>query len=111
MASSTIIRAKTSFTFTNSQGTPISVREGETFHKDSARLEGLSDEARNGSFEPFTPDYDLEQATAAPGEKRRSPRRKKDEDTKEQATAAPGDSETSAGEGQGSKSDDSKTKE
>lgn len=88
-----IIRATTSFTFTNSKGTPVSIREGETFHKDSLRLDGLSSDAREGSFEPFAPDHDIEQATAAPGEKRRG-RRKETSEKKErsQATAAPGES-------------------
>jgi hypothetical protein len=98
MASTTIIRAKSSFAFDNPDGVPISIREGETFHKDSPRLEGLSDDARAGSFEPFAPDHDVEQATAAPGEKRGGKRRGKsqkskpaDDSTEKKATAAPGE--------------------
>ncbi|HEX5592030.1 MAG TPA: E3 binding domain-containing protein [Solirubrobacterales bacterium] len=76
MASSEIIKATTSFTFTNASGAPVPVRAGETFHRDSARLEGLSEEALEGSFAPFVPDHDFEQATAAPGERRRPARQK-----------------------------------
>ena len=93
MPSTTIIQATSSFSFDSPDGVPVSIREGETFHKDSPRLQGLSDEALAGSFKSFVPDHDLEQATAAPGEKRRGPRRKKNGDSKEQATAAPGESE------------------
>jgi hypothetical protein len=90
-----IIRATSSFTFTNSSGTPVSIREGETFHGESRRLDGLSDEARAGSFEPFVPDHDIEQATAAPGEKRRT--RRKPDKKDDQATAAPGEKSSESG--------------
>jgi hypothetical protein len=88
MASSTIIKAKTTFTFTGPDGTPVIVREGETFHKDASRLRGLSEEALANGFEAFRPDYGIEQATAAPGESRKRPKGKKDSE----ATAAPGES-------------------
>jgi hypothetical protein len=67
---STTIRAKTSFAFTDDDGAPVTIIEGETFQPGAKRLKGISDETLEANFEPFTPDHRVEQATAAPGEKR-----------------------------------------
>lgn len=77
MPSTTIIRATDSFFFIG-RGGPISIRKGETFHKDAKRLEDCPAEAREKNFAPFSPDHDVETATAAPGERRNvRPRRPK----------------------------------
>jgi hypothetical protein len=64
------IRAKTSFTFVDGAGAPVVIIEGETFAKGAKRLKGMSTETLEQNFEEFSPDHDVEQATAAPGEKR-----------------------------------------
>lgn len=66
----TPIRAKTSFTFVDDAGAPVIIVEGETFVKGAKRLKGMSAETLKQNFEDFSPDHDVEQATAAPGEKR-----------------------------------------
>jgi hypothetical protein len=99
--SSDILVAKNSFS-TEVNGVPQAVTKGETFREGHPVVEG-----REELFEPFTIDNDLEQATAAPGEKRHRSKAKKsaatgqeasasqakDESTQEaeQATAAPGE--------------------
>jgi hypothetical protein len=67
--SSTILVATAAFS-TEIDGTPVSISRGETFHKDSPRYAKLPPEVREANFKPFTVDNDIEQATAAPGEKR-----------------------------------------
>ena len=76
MASSTIIQPKRSFSTTGADGNPLVFRQGETFHRQSTRLAGLSEKQITEHFEPFRPDHDIEQATAAPGEKRGKPPKK-----------------------------------
>lgn len=85
MASTSVVVARESFAV----GSTV-VRKGTTFRKGHPMTEG-----REELFEPFAPDHDIEQATAAPGEKRNTPRRKKAEEPKEdaKATAAPGETE------------------
>jgi hypothetical protein len=86
MPSATIIRATESFTFRGPNG-PVSIKRGSTFHKESPRLQGLSDEALEKNFVPFEPDHGIERATAAPGERRKGgPRRA----TAEEKTEAEG---------------------
>jgi hypothetical protein len=86
-----ILVAKESFS-TEINGTPRVVTKGETFREGHSVIEG-----REEMFEPFKVDNELEQATAAPGEKRRQRRQKKTEPEKseageeKQATAAPGE--------------------
>lgn len=60
MASTGVVVAKQSFAV----GSTV-VRKGTTFRKGHSITEGRED-----MFEPFEPDHDIEQATAAPGEKR-----------------------------------------
>lgn len=93
MATTTIIRATESFFFEGPRG-PVSIRKGETFHKESSRLEGLSDEALESNFEPFTPDHDIERATAAPGDRRKGRARqaRSDDKSSTDAEAAPEES-------------------
>lgn len=99
MASATILKANTSFSFVGPTG-PVSVCKGSTYHRESSLLEGLSEEALATNFDPFIPDHDVERATAAPGERRKGgPRRAKQTDAKAgksdaEATAAPGEQKT-----------------
>lgn len=58
--SSEIVVVKTPFFIGNRK-----YRKGETFHRDDPRIEG-----HKVNFEAFKVDNELEQATAAPGEKR-----------------------------------------
>lgn len=93
--SSDILVAKHSFS-TEINGVPRAVTKGETFREGHAVVEG-----REELFEPFSVDNDIEQATAAPGEKRSRPKAKKagtptsqegkSKDPEPQATAAPGE--------------------
>lgn len=94
-----ILVAKESFS-TEINGTPRVVTKGETFREGHPVIEG-----REEMFEPFKVDHELEQATAAPGEKRRQRRQKKTEPEKaesekgdageeKQAAAAPGEGES-----------------
>lgn len=81
MASTTYITATESFVFTGPIG-PVSIRKGETFHKDAKRLENCPSEALEKNFAPFSPKHDVETATAAPGERRKGrPRRTKAEES------------------------------
>jgi hypothetical protein len=111
MASTSILRAVVSFTFRGPRG-PVAVRKGSTYHKDSPRLQGISAEALEANFAPFSPDFGpdsdsgIEQATAAPGEKRGGPKRAKKDGSAEtaqakveQATAAPGEKRDSESTG------------
>ena len=113
MASTSILQAAVSFTFRGPKG-PVAVRKGSTYHRDSPRLEGVSTEALEANFVPFSPDFgldsdsDVEQATAAPGEKRRGPKRSKEsaEKTQEkQATAAPGENADAGQSGESGSAD------
>ena len=77
MPSTTFITAVESFAFVGAVG-PVNIRKGETFHRDAKRLEHCPQEALEKNFEPFSPDNDVEKATAAPGERRKGgPRRAK----------------------------------
>lgn len=90
MASTTIICATESFNFVGPAG-PVSIRKGETFHKEAKRLEGISSEALEKNFKPFSPQHDIESATAAPGERRKGRQRPgKVEETSESENAAEG---------------------
>jgi hypothetical protein len=64
MSSTSVLVAKRSFSV-DINGTPRSVRRGETFRKGHPVVEG-----REHLFGPFKVDNEIEQATAAPGEKR-----------------------------------------
>jgi hypothetical protein len=75
MATSILI-ATASFS-TEIDGTPMSISKGETFHESSPRYARLPTEVQRANFEPFTVDNDIEQATAAPGEKRSTKVRRK----------------------------------
>jgi hypothetical protein len=86
MMSSDILVAKHSFS-TEINGVPRVVTKGETFREGHVVIDG-----REELFEPFSVDNEIEQATAAPGEKRRTRRKEKSEKKAEQATAAPGES-------------------
>lgn len=83
MASTTIIQATESFNFVGPNGAPVSIRKGETFHKEAKRLEGISSEALEKNFKPFVPNHGIESATAAPGERRKGGPRSKATPTKE----------------------------
>lgn len=76
MASTTIIQATESFNFVGPTGAPVSIRKGETFHKEAKRLAGISPGALEKNFKPFVPNHDLETATSAPGERRKAQRAK-----------------------------------
>jgi hypothetical protein len=78
MISGNVLAAKESFS-TDALGFPRSVAEGETFRQGHPITE-----AHPGAFEPWKIDNDIEQATAAPGEKRtKRPRAKKAKKTVE----------------------------
>lgn len=64
MAPSAIVVAKQSFAATIN-GTSRVIRRGTTFSADHPIVEAHSE-----NFKPFEVDYGIEQATAAPGEKR-----------------------------------------
>ncbi len=89
MSSTTVVVAKRAFSV-DINGAPRSVKRGETFRKGHPVVEG-----REHLFKPFKVDNEIEQATAAPGEKRRGgPKRGKKAAEKveeKQATAAPGE--------------------
>lgn len=88
MASTTYITAIESFAFVGPAGA-VNIRKGETFHKDAARLAHCPPEALEKNFEPFSPNHDIETATAAPGERRKGrPRRNKSESEKDDGVAA-----------------------
>jgi hypothetical protein len=65
-----ILVAKESFTCALPDGTPVTVVKGQTRIREGESL--LKDYEEN--FEPLTTQYDVEQATAAPGEKRKRSR-------------------------------------
>ncbi len=81
--SSSILVAKRPFSV-DINGAPRSVKRGETFRKGHPVVEG-----REHLFKPFKVDNEIEQATAAPGEKRSTRIRKesKSETTESEAPA------------------------
>jgi len=64
MSSTSIVAAKHSFSV-DINGAPRKVKRGETFREGHPVVEG-----REHLFKPFKVDNEIEQATAAPGEKR-----------------------------------------
>lgn len=73
----TILQPKKSCALTLADGSSRVFKGGETFHKDSPRLEGLSAKQIAENFADWHPDNDVERATAAPGEKRTASPKKK----------------------------------
>lgn len=90
MPSTTFITAVESFAFQTPSG-PVNIRKGETFHRDAKRLEHCPPEALEKNFEPFSPDNDVEKATAAPGERRKGGPRRSRKDSGESTEGDEGD--------------------
>lgn len=81
--SDSIYVVTTGFRYTRSDGRNVLLPAG-TYHKDAPQLAGVPKAALDKHLKPFKPDYPaakrvepvVEQATAVPGEKRKTSRKK-----------------------------------